>query len=292
MVTLERSYEAARLLTRHHAKSFYFSSHLLPKRKRRRAYAIYACCRYIDDEIDLSPDTASKLTAITKLREFLHEVYHQRSSLGSSELEWVTAFTDTVDHCEVPEAYFQDLLTGVEMDQEAVRVQTWNELEKYCYHVAGVVGLMMTRIFELKDRRYEKEAIQLGNAMQLTNILRDIAEDYERDRIYLPEEELQQFNLSESDIAKGEADERWEKLMKFQIERARYYYQESEKGIYQLDQDGSQRTVWVMRDVYAGILDAIERADYQVFKQRCHVTFLEKCQLALSGYHKQRAVAA
>ncbi|MEM7290339.1 MAG: phytoene/squalene synthase family protein, partial [Pseudomonadota bacterium] len=191
------------------------------------------------------------------------------------------AVEETICECDIPRAYIDDLIEGVELDQGAVRLKTWSELDRYCYLVAGVVGLIMTRIFGLADRQYEQQAIELGNAMQLTNILRDIAEDLERDRIYLPEEELSGYGITETDLRSGKVTPQWVEFMSFQIERAREYYRDSEAGIAHLDADGSQRAVWVMRDVYAGILDEIERAEYNVFQGRCFVSFPRKCGLVL-----------
>lgn len=276
------AYEHARLATRRHAKSFYFSSFALPKAKRNRAYAVYALCRLIDDRIDEAPSCENLAQEVSALRELVDRLY--ASCLTGEDLAsypWLPAVEETIRKCEIPRQYIDDLITGVEMDQGAVRLQTWAELERYCYLVAGVVGLIMTRIFELEDRQYEKQAIELGNAMQLTNILRDIAEDLERDRIYLPAEELTGYGITEGDLKRGEVTSAWVEFMEFQIERAREYYRDSESGITHLPDDGSRRTVWVMRDVYAGILEEIEKANYNIFQGRCFVSFPRKCGLVL-----------
>lgn len=282
MPSLQDSYEAARKLTADHARSFYFSSHLLPRVKRRHAYAVYACCRYIDDQVDDIQEPERLPEMIQRMRQWIGAAYAGEGREGE-DFPWMKAFRATVKECEIPESYFQDLLTGVEMDQGCVRIQDWEELERYCYHVAGVVGLMMTRVFGLEDRQYEAQAIALGNAMQLTNILRDVAEDWRRDRVYLPATELEQFQVSLEDIRDGRVTESWSSLMAFQIKRARGLYQRSEAGIRHLPDDGSQLTVWAMRDIYAGILTAIEKAEYRVFDRRCHVTFTEKSGLVLRG---------
>lgn len=287
----EKSYAAAREVTRYHARSFYFASHFLPSGKRRHAYAVYACCRYIDDQIDDLNDPAAVPETVARLREWLGQVYASGGRGGEDVGAWVPAFCQTARACEVEKRFFDDLLDGVEMDQGKVRVRDWPELEKYCYHVAGVVGLMMTRVFGLEDRSHEKEAIELGNAMQLTNILRDVAEDWKRDRIYLPADEMERFGLTEEVIARGENSKEWKEMMKFQIERARDGYIRSERGIGALPADGSQATVWAMRDVYAGILTAIEVSDYDVFRQRCHVTLAGKIRLVLAGWLGRRGNA-
>ncbi|MEM1156872.1 MAG: phytoene/squalene synthase family protein [Verrucomicrobiota bacterium] len=282
MTTLAAAYAAARQQTKFHAKSFYFSSFALPAVKRQRAYAVYALCRLIDDRIDEAPQGDDLKRAVASLRSLVDRLY--AGELTPDDLDvypWLPAVKETIRECEIPRAYIDDLIAGVELDQGAVRLRTWAELDRYCYLVAGVVGLIMTRIFELKDRQYEKQAIELGNAMQLTNILRDIAEDLERNRIYLPQEELSGYGMSEADLHLGQVTPAWEEFMAFQIERAREYYRDSETGIAHLEADGSQRAVWVMRDVYAGILDEIERKNYNVFRTRCFVSFPRKCGLVL-----------
>ncbi len=276
------AYEAARLETKFHAKSFYFSSFALPVVKRQRAYAVYALCRLIDDRIDEATPGDDLAQEVVALRALVDRLYAGKlTEKDLSAYPWLPAVDETIRDCEIPRQYIDDLIEGVEMDQGPVRLKTWAELDRYCYLVAGVVGLIMTRIFGLQDRQYEKQAIDLGNAMQLTNILRDIAEDMERDRIYLPAEELAGYGISESDLQRGQVTPQWIEFMEFQIERAREYYRDSEAGIDHLPADGSKRAVWVMRDVYAGILEEIEKADYDVFQGRCYVSFPRKCGLVL-----------
>lgn len=276
------SYQSARSVTQRHAKSFYFSSFTLPKVKRERAYAVYAFCRHLDDVVDEAVENKSLDQALTELRGLTQRIFsNEGTSQDHKNYPWLASFLDTTQTCEIPESYFQDLLTGVEMDQGRVRLQTWEELDRYCYLVAGVVGLMMTRVFGLEDKRYESEALKLGTAMQLTNILRDVAEDFKLDRIYLPKTELEGYGITEEALANGHYPERWQEMMKFQIERARRYYTESESGIQALPNDGSQKTVWLMRKIYAGILDEIEKVHYEVLRGRVYVSMPRKCGIAL-----------
>lgn len=279
---MKGAYEAARKETRFHAKSFYFSSFALPSVKRRRAYAVYALCRRIDDRIDEADPGEDLRTAVSELRELLESIYADTfSDADRFEMPWLPAIRDTIRECEIPRHYFEDLIRGVELDRGAVRLENWEELDRYCYLVAGVVGLMMTRVFGLEDRKYEKQALDLGCAMQLTNILRDVHEDLERDRIYLPREELESFGLSQENLEQARHSGEWKAFMEFQIDRARSYYRSSEPGIEHLPADGARRTVWVMRDVYAGILEEIEKVEYDVFRGRCFVSFPRKCGLVL-----------
>ena len=154
------------------------------------------------------------------------------------------------------------------MDQGRVRIETWEELDRYCYHVASVVGLIMVHVLTEPSPELLKPARDLGTAMQLTNILRDIAEDWQRDRIYLPRQELEKFGLTEEDFARQRVTDSFRAMMRFQIGRARAYYAQARPGIVALPRDGSQLTVRLMSTIYGAILDEIERADYQVYRGR------------------------
>lgn len=285
-VALAASREACRVMTRHHAKTFYFASHVLPAQKRCDAYAVYAFCRYVDDQIDLAPDEAARQRAFADLDHLLHAAYQpsgEQDSLAKS-LPWLTAFRETIVRRAIPQDYFQDLLTGVEMDRGRVRLKTWEELDRYCYHVASVVGLIMVHVLTEPAPELLKPARDLGTAMQLTNILRDIQEDWERDRLYLPAVELEKFGLTEADISQQRMSDAFRAMMRFQIARARDYYRAAEPGIVDLPRDGSQFCARLMSTIYGAILDEIERADYQVFRGRVRVTFARKLGLALKSW--------
>lgn len=284
---LVTAYDHARAITRQHAKTFYFCSFGLPQAIRNHAYAVYACCRTIDDEVDRAPSSAAIPEIVGRLRGFLDDLYTGTGRVD--EPPWAPAFRATVARCDIPKAFFSDLLTGVEMDQAPVRIRSWAELERYCYHVAGVVGLMMTRVFHLQDRNREAEALKLGEAMQLTNILRDVAEDLRLDRIYLPADELAQFGLDEAFLRRGQTTPEWSRFMRFQIERARASYAASERGIAALDPNGCRFTVWMMHHVYGGILDEVERADYDVFSARRFVPLPRKFALAVQAFARSRS---
>lgn len=289
------AYAAARALTAKHARTFYFASFQLPKAKRLHAYATYAFCRHIDDCVDHARDSSEIPLIVSSLRKLLDRAVNQTDSDPTTDgpaLPWFPAFVHTLHTCQIPRSCFDDLLTGVEMDQGHVRIQDWPQLHTYCYHVAGVVGLMMTRVFGLEDRSQDSRAIDLGVAMQLTNILRDVAEDLRRDRIYLPATELEQFQISPHDLAKGKVTPAWQDFMTFQIARAREHYQRAEPGIASLPNDGSRLTVWVMRLVYAGILDEIERAGMDVFTRRARVSLAGKLSRLFTAWCHCHAGAA
>lgn len=274
------SFDQCRNLTRHHAKSFYFSSIALPEKKKRAAYAVYAFCRYADDHIDKASDEGRDLE---KAAEELHQVLEDLYA-GRGDFVWARAFYLTVHLYDIPREYFFDLLKGVLSDRGAVQILSWEELHDYCYHVASVVGLMMSKIFELSDPEAREQAIEMGVAMQLTNILRDIKEDYHNDRIYLPRIELEQFAYSRDQMEQAVVNDEFIRLMKFQIARARGFYQKASPGILKLADDGSQLTVWIMATVYAGILDEIERVGYNIYQGRVHTSRLRKLFLLVKAW--------
>jgi phytoene synthase len=196
------------------------------------------------------------------------------------------ALADTVEHFAIEIQPFRDMIAGQRMDLYRNRYETFEELKLYCYRVAGTVGLITNPIWGIdnhysavpwarQENVYEprEEAISLGIAMQLTNILRDVGEDAQRKRIYLPLEDLRAFNYTEDDLFKGVIDDRWRALMHFQIQRARQYYHQAETGIRYLD---SRLPVWAALMLYQGILDAIERNQYDVFSKRAFVPKTEK----------------
>jgi phytoene synthase len=241
---------------------------------------VYTFCRYADNLVDVgekdaaSPDAGVRLAA---LRRELAELY-QRSS---SPTRWI-ALADTIQRYAIPLRYFEELIDGVEMDLTPETFQTFADLHRYCYRVASVVGLMMTHVFGATSEEALRDAAHLGTAMQLTNILRDIGEDYRMGRLYLPREDMIRYGVTEGDIAAGIVTDGVRRLLQFQIARARDYYRMADPGIALIPDDGSRFCVRLMSTLYAGILDAIERNAYDVFSRRALVPFHSKCGVALS----------
>jgi phytoene synthase len=281
---LAESREACRVMTKHHAKTFYFASHTLSPQKRADAYAVYAFCRHVDDRIDLAPDQAARAAGVVEMRALLDAAYTPGGEQLDRALPWLAAFRETSQRRAIPRAYFDDLIAGVELDQGAVRIETWEELDRYCYLVAGVVGLIMVHVLAEPTPELLGPARDLGTAMQLTNILRDIDEDWQRDRLYLPRAELAKFGLNEEDIAQRRVSDSFCALMRFQVGRARTYYAQAEPGIHLLPDDGSRRTVRLMSTIYGDILREIERHDYRVFGVRCRVSLPRKVWLAARNW--------
>ena len=270
-------YRAAADVCRRHARSFHFASHFLPSGPRRHAFAVYALCRRLDDAVDEAPDAVSGIEAVRRFGSTLDAVYGEKPS-ADPVLE---AARRTVEARDIPRRYFADLCAGCEQDLLTDRYATWADLERYCYLVAGVVGLIMCRVFGLNDPKAEANAVAMGNAMQLTNILRDVREDWlDRQRLYLPMEDLRRFGVTRGDVdamSHGRpVTDGFRRLMAFEVLRAKSLYNTGFAGLPALPPGGPRRTAAVMAVVYGGILDAIEAADYDVFSDRRRLSFWGK----------------
>ena len=281
---LTASHAYCRAQTRLHARSFYFASIALPREKKRAAFAVYAFCRYADDVVDRAASREEACAAISGLAA----EFDRLISGEAHQPPFARAFAWAVKRYSIEKRHFLALLEGVARDTGPVRIADWPRLREYCYQVASVVGLMMAPIFGLQDDGARERAIELGLAMQLTNIVRDVGEDYRVDRIYLPADEMAAHHISISDLGAAKVAGGIRLLLEAQIARAREYYSSAEAGIPRLADDGSQLTVWIMRHVYAGILDEAERVDYQVLGSRVKVSFASKLQLAFRAWRDYR----
>ena len=275
--TLARGARVCRRMTRHSAKTFSFASHALPRATRAHAHAVYGFCRWADNGVDDARDLAEASTRLAQARRVL-DLAHSSDPLPPG----LHAFRETIRACAIPRHLFDDLLDGMAMDLTITRYPDFPALERYCYRVAGVVGLMMTHVFGYRDRRCFPHAVALGTAMQLTNILRDVAEDLGRGRIYLPQDEVAAFGVTEAQLAGGIVNDNFRALMRDQIARARRVYAAAEAGISDLVGASSRLTVRLMGRLYAGILTAIERQDYDVFSSRAHVPTAQKLRILAS----------
>lgn len=276
---LDKAYQYCEAITKNHAKSFYFASKFLPKQKRKSIYALYAFCRHVDDEIDKVQikNKSQAIAEIEKWKSALEKLYEKGTFEESSEqIKMVLlAWSDVLRNYAIPVSLPLELIKGVLMDTYIKRYETFDKLYVYCYRVASTVGLMSAEIFGYSKDSALKYAEEMGIAMQITNILRDIGEDVKMQRIYLPLEDLRTFGVSEEQISKGEKNENFVHLMKFQIERARKFYQNAEQGIRMLETD-ARFTVFLAARLYAKILDEIEKQDYDVFNYRAHTSLVQK----------------
>ncbi|XXF79009.1 phytoene/squalene synthase family protein [Myxococcaceae bacterium GXIMD 01537] len=307
---IARGHRLAREVTRRHARSFYFASYLLFGERRRAAFALYAFCRRLDDLVDGGGTEVGELPGrLARARRAVAEVYVGLPELASPRLgppgpralgeggglsPWdageFAALAACIRRYRIPEEPFQELISGMEMDLTRQRYDTWEELDLYCYRVAGVVGLMMTPVLGCSDERALGPAADLGRAMQLTNILRDVREDLERGRVYLPARELAAFGLTEDDLRRGTVDGRWRDFMRFQVARARAGYARAAEGVGYLTGLGSQRMVRLMGAIYGDILRVIEARDYDVFSGRAYVPGGRKVVLAAAAFLRPQTV--
>lgn len=269
---LKRAYTHCAILTRQHSKTFYLASGLLYANQRNAARALYAFCRVSDDIVDRPPAGASH----TATREDLARWKHRSLSLHPPEDDPVIlAWAHTRAEYRIPPHYAIHLLEGMAQDLTVSRYRTFDELVDYCYAVASTVGLMTMHITGFSDEDALPYAIRLGIALQLTNILRDVAADWQKGRLYLPLEELAAFDLAEEDIAAGRNDQRWQRFMRFQIERTRRFYNESLPGIALLNGTG-RFAIGAAAELYEAILTDIEHHQYDVFTRRAYTSRWEK----------------
>jgi phytoene synthase len=268
MKPVERSYEYCRRVARRRAKNFYYSFVLLSRPQRNAMCAIYAFMRYCDD---LSDEPGANRAAIDKWRAEMEAALEGRFS---DHPVW-PAFHHTVRRFGIPHQYFREMIDGVLSDLEPRRFETFEQLYRYCYQVASVVGLTIIHIFGFDTRSALPLAEKCGVAFQLTNILRDIREDAERGRIYLPTEDLQRFGVSEEDLNAGRRDEPFLRLMGFEAERARTYYNES-RPLLDLIHPRSRASLWALISIYSRLLERIEGSNYDVFRRRVRLPLWEK----------------
>ena len=266
--SLRKAYKQAEKITAQHSKSFYFASGMLPEEKRSAVRALYAFCRTVDDIVDESSDVECD-SRLDYWRGMVETVSFADHDLVAA------AWADTLTRYHIPRHYALQLIDGVARDLSQVRYQTFDELATYCYSVASTVGLMSMYIIGFTDNQAVPYAIKLGVALQMTNILRDVGEDYRNGRLYLPREELAFYGIQESDIAEGRISDNWRQFMKFQIERTRQLYEDSWSGVKMLEREG-QLAIGAASVFYEGILDEIERNDYDVFTQRASLSTWDK----------------
>jgi 15-cis-phytoene synthase len=268
---LNSAYQNCEDVTRENSKTFYMAARLMPEHKRRATYALYAFCRVSDDIVDRAPASAAPQT-YEQLDSWRRQVISGGQPSGAHPAERAVnlAWTDARHSFEVPVGYLGQLIDGLALDLNRVRYQSFADLAKYCYGVACTVGLMSMHITGYTSRAAIPYAIRLGVALQLTNILRDVGEDWRAGRVYLPQDELAAFGLNEQTLQEGRIDDRWRAFMRFQIRRAHALYQEALPGIGYLHADG-RFAIAAAGQLYRAILNQIEANDYDVFSRRASI---------------------
>lgn len=285
------AYQACTDVIRHHSRSFYFSARLLPPGKREGIMSLYAFCRLSDDLVDGLG--AAENHPVARARARLALGAWARENIGlvpASDHPVVVAWADTRRRFAIPQALADELVEGVRMDLTIDRYATWDELWLYCYRVASTVGLMSMYITGARTMDAVPYAVQLGVALQLTNILRDVGEDARAGRIYLPREDMERFGYTEDMLMSGVINDRFVSLMRFQIERAHALYRAAEPGIAMLPED-SRLAVSAASAVYRGILGKIVEANYDVFNHRAHLSMGEKLRALPSLWWRSKVNA-
>jgi len=270
---VELGYRESREITRREAKNFYYAFLTLPQERRRAIYVAYAFCRFCDDAVDTAESADQKTAMLQNLHDGLRDAYS-----GNTSDPLFLALADVADKHDIPEEYFKQVIYGVESDLTKVRYQDFEELRGYCYQVASVVGLICLQIFGYKDDAAREYAVDLGLAMQLTNIARDVQEDLDMGRIYLPQDEIARFGYSEDALEAGIVNESFIDLMRFQAERARSYFDSGFKLLPYLS-PRSRACPAVMGQLYSKVLQRIEASDFDVFQRRISLSKSEKIRV-------------
>ena len=260
--------------------SFYYAFLFLPPERRRAITALYAFCREVDDAVD---GVSEPQLARIKLDWWRAEIANLFA--GSPQHPVTRALAPAAASFGVSAERLNEIIDGMQMDLDQSRYLDFKGLERYCYHVAGVVGILSAGIFGYSDPRTLEYATQLGTAFQLTNIIRDVGEDARRNRIYLPMDELQQFGVTAAEILNAKETENFRKLMAFQIERAQRYYRQALEHLPEVDRM-AQRTGLIMAAIYRSTLDEVVASGCHVLKERVSLTPLRKLWLAWKTWLK------
>lgn len=294
--SISAAYEVCRRVTRTHAKTFYAASHFIPSEKRNACYAVYAFCRYVDDIVDVAMERGDvtredAVRLVEQWRNEVGQVYsgdrHQVADVPDmahqDRAAVLLAWEDTLQTYHIPRHLPEELIEGVLMDTTITRFATYAELEVYCYKVASVVGLMTSEIFGYSSPEALSYAVDLGIAMQLTNIIRDVKEDADRGRIYLAHEDMATFGVSDDDILHHRFTPNVKFLVAEYIRRADVLYRRADTGIAMLA-PSSMVTVLLMSRNYQKILRVVEGMDYNVFLRRASIGLLPKLMAVPSAY--------
>jgi phytoene synthase len=276
MSVLLQSYRRAEAIARRRARNFYYSFLVLPAEKKRAFCAVYAFMRHCDDISDGAAAPEEK-------RELLRRWRRQLDSALAGDFRGdpiLPALQDTVSRYTIPPEYFHWIMDGAEMDLNVDRYESFEDLYRYCFHVASAVGLVCLHIFGFAEKRALKLAEHCGIAFQLTNILRDIKEDALMGRVYLPRQDLARFKYDAEDLRRGVMDDRFHRLMDFEAARACEYYERA-RALLPLVDPTSRPALWAMMEIYGRILRKIVRRRFDVFGESIRLSNCEKAAIAL-----------
>lgn len=297
MNALAHSYRHCQQVARRQAKNFYYSFLALPKEKREAMCAIYAFFRYCDDLSDHVPNVEAARQNLRRWRQVLDAAYatpggetvtvpaDQPGAASANAL--LPAFADTARRYNIPREYFADLITGAGMDLDVTRYATFDDLYMYCYRVASCVGLTVIHVFGFTDEKARQYAEWCGIAFQLTNILRDVREDAEMGRIYLPLDDLQRFGVTEEQILKAQPPPEFVDLMRFESQRAHDFYEKSRPLLHLIHAD-SREALLALMEIYRRLLKKIEHSNFDVFAGRISLPTWQKALIAIKSLVKSK----
>jgi phytoene synthase len=271
--------ELVATLARRSGSNFYYAFLFLPRRKREAMYALYAFCRTVDDAVDQGGGSPGDQRRV--LAEWRAEL--RRAYLGRPTQPIAVRLAEVIRDFPIPREHLEAILDGVEMDIDKRRYATFEELYEYCYRVAAAVGLASIEIFGYSDLRARDYAVNLGIALQVTNILRDLRTDAERGRIYLPLDELRRFGYSEDDLLRGRYTQAYFELMRFQADRTHAYYRAARAALPRADRR-RLAAAEIMGVIYRALLRAIEARRFRVFERRIRLSTPRRLALAAGVY--------
>lgn len=273
---------AAEFVDQNKRSNFYYSFLLLPKPKRDAINIVYAWCRVADDIVDEEESVSTKRMHLLQwAKEF------ELGLAGTSRFPLVNKLSQIIRRFNIPLHHFNELIKGMEMDLVKTRYETFDDLKMYCYRVASTVGLICTEIFGYNHEEAKEYAENLGIALQLTNILRDVATDAKKGRIYLPQRDLDYFGYSEEELFAGKYNVKFKRMMMYQAERARSYFAEAIKHLSEEDKPLFIAAL-IMQEIYFRLLQDIEKAEYNVFARRIKISNVKKLLITANVWWKHR----
>lgn len=280
--TLARLLTAPRQLAGAAGSNFYYSFLFLPKAKRIAISNVYRLARLLDDIVDEDPKGRDPYAELQVWRDEIESIYR-----GLADTDFGEKLMDSVEEFDLPKQPFLDLIDGMEMDLKWHSYQTFADLREYCYRAASTVGLICVEIFGYENARTREYAVNLGLALQLTNILRDLKEDIARDRIYLPLEDLERFGYSESDLRAYRYNQPFVEMMKFETQRARSYFMKAASSLPEQDRH-SMFAAEIMGAIYREILEKLPTVQYDVFRNRIAVAKKRRMKIALQIWFRSK----
>lgn len=277
--------ENTKKISKESKSSFYYAFSLLPQEKRDAMNDIYAFCRFTDDIVDEGNDSDD--VKFEKLRKWRIEL--ERALQFKSSFPILNKVSKSIQNFSIPLDPFFDLILGMEMDLQHKRYFTFSDLQTYCYRVASTVGLMCIEIFGYKNPSTKDFAVNLGMALQLTNILRDVKIDAENGRIYLPKEDMDHFNYTEAELLNNVYNENFVLLMRHEADKAKHYFELADKSL-RFEDKPSMFAARAMQHIYFRLLQKLEAANFNVFEKKIKVSKFDKTALAIGVWAKYKLV--